>query len=611
MERLEEYYKSKVDIISQELSALKGRSKWFIFSEIATFLLAILFIYFYFSSQSGSYLWVASVVFLAIYAFVRNQDRINDKSISQKEALLKVYQRELKYLSGDYSSFADGECFQNYKHEYTFDLDVFGKDSLFQRISRIVTSRGGERLAELLSSLHYSEGRKNAIRYLSSQEEYLAKFKSEGVFGQVDTEKVEDAMQKVSELKLSFFFSSSLSLVIGWLDIICFLGSIILSFLGIIDSIVPTWWGIINFFVVFLVCQKSLSSMNEVVGHLKEQLQAYIRLINLILKLQLSAGEKDAAEVIRLQTMLDGAESSFLKLNSILRSLDSRNNIVGLILFNIFGLNDLFQVRKFVKWQSLYVNKMDTWISAVTEMDVLVSMATMRYNHPEAVEAEIVDSAQLVYEAKGIYHPFLGKKAKKNDFTIKDHNYYIITGANMAGKSTFLRALGVNYILAMNGMPVFADHFKGSCFKLFSSMRTSDDLTHGISYFNAELLRLKQLLEYVGANNNESEGNLTGETPTLIILDEILKGTNSVDKLNGSRMFLEAISNLNVSGVIATHDLELSKMSEQYPGKFHNYCFEIKIGEHVIYDYHISSGVARNQNATYLLKNILNAQCKL
>lgn len=167
----------------------------------------------------------------------------------------------------------------------------------------------------------------------------------------------------------------------------------------------------------------------------------------------------------------------------------------------------------------------------------------------------------------------------------------------MAGKSTFLRTLGVNYILAMNGLPVFADRLRVSVFSLFSSMRTTDDLTHGISYFNAELLRLKQLLRHTSQVES-----------TLIILDEILRGTNSADKLNGSRLFLEHISQCAVTGVIATHDLELSRMADQRPDRFHNYCFEIALGTDVTYSYRITPGVARNQNATFLLGQLLRGE---
>jgi DNA mismatch repair ATPase MutS len=363
---------------------------------------------------------------------------------------------------------------------------------------------------------------------------------------------------------------------------------------GFVESSVPLWWGVLQFFSVLFLCSPTINRINRIVAHLSNSLQGYYRLIRLVDSTSFSG-----QQLQELQTRLNGAETSFHELEGFLKGLDSRGNIFGLIVFNILFLSDFFLIRRFYRWQRKFSCNMKDWLAVVSELDSLVSMATVRFNHPEAVNAEVVDDTKIIYRAQGLYHPFLGKNARKNDFDIEDHHYYIITGANMAGKSTFLRALGVNYILAINGMPVFADQLKVSRFKLFSSMRTQDDLAHGISYFNAELLRLKQLIVYAD-----------DEKPTLIILDEILKGTNSADKLSGSRMFLQAMMTQNVSGVIATHDLELSKMADEYPERFHNYCFEIQVGEQVTYDYQITSGVARNQNATYLLQKILDGCCK-
>ena len=263
---------------------------------------------------------------------------------------------------------------------------------------------------------------------------------------------------------------------------------------------------------------------------------------------------------------------------------------------------DLFIVRRFLTWKARYLQHIPEWIEAVSRYDALVSLATFRFNHPEASDAEIVETTDVVFEAKGMWHPFLGAKAVRNDFSLADAHYYIITGANMAGKSTFLRSVGINVLLARVGLPVFAEHLRCSLFALFTSMRTSDDLARGISYFNAELLRLQQLLNAVKAPAVAA----TGQAPhTLIILDEILKGTNSLDKLNGSRLFLEAVSVLPVTGIIATHDLELSRMAEEHADRFHNFCFEIQLSDHITYTYRITPGVARNQNATYLLRQLL------
>jgi mutS domain V protein len=329
--------------------------------------------------------------------------------------------------------------------------------------------------------------------------------------------------------------------------------------------------------------------ISELIAKVHAQVDGYLQVLKLI-----NTTEFKSAELQALKAQLSGAEASFEQLELILQKIDNRSNEVGVFIFNSFALIDLAIVRLFLRWQHTYEQRTKEWIDGLNLFDALVSMGNYRLNEDRAVKAEISEENKVVYEAKGLYHPFLGEKAVANDFTIHDHEYYIVTGANMAGKSTFLRSLGINYLLAMNGLPVFADELKVSAFHLFTSMRTTDDLTHGISYFNAELLRLKKLL-----------GSLHDDVPSLIILDEILKGTNSLDKLNGSRLFLQYIAERNVTGVIATHDLELSKMENEYEGRFHNYCFEIELGEDITYSYKITKGVARNQNATYLLKGIL------
>ena len=439
----------------------------------------------------------------------------------------------------------------------------------------------------------------------------------------IDSAAVVDAMQKVSKMEVPAWFGSPVSLVIGWMLIIGVIGSVILSICDMVSVNFALWWVLVQYMVVFFVCKQTLDKIDSNGGKLRHQLIAYAQILQLINRRNFHSelGKE-------MQKSLADALPSFAQLEKILKGYDRRGNFLGLFFTDAFMLSDFFLVRSFLKWKNTYMVKMEEWMHIISEMDAMVSMADFRYNHPEAEEAEFVSgspeadtesdvsenagigSPEIVFEGKNLYHPFLGAKAVKNDFTIKDDNYYIITGANMAGKSTFLRSLGVNYILAMAGMPVFADQLKISRFRLFSSMRTTDDLTHGISYFNAELIRLEELLKFC---RESAEGKCCKESGednkeplrTLIILDEILKGTNSLDKLNGSRKFLEAIAKQPVSGIIATHDLELSKMENDASGKFHNYCFEIDLGTDVTYTYKIQKGVARNQNATFLLNKIL------
>ena len=620
---IKENYQQYVSRYAAEVAALKRKNTGFITGELLAFggILAFLVCYFALDGETQNYL-MGAVLCLIAYLGIRRLDDKNKEKIEHLSALLKVYQDEIKAWEGDFSPFETGDCYQNPQHPYSFDLDVFGKSSLFNRICRTITSGGSEALAKNLTwetplTMEDIKRRRDLQKELAGEGEnwrmeFLAlgeKNRSQTANGKtkkIDSAAVMDAMQKVSKMEVPAWFGSPVSLVIGWLMIIGVIGSVILSICEMVSVDFALWWVLVQYMVVFFICKQTLDKIDSNGGKLRHQLIAYAQILQLINRRNFhSESGKE------MQNSLADALPSFAQLEKILKGYDRRGNFLGLFFTDAFMLSDFFLVRSFLKWKNTYMVKMEEWMHIISEMDAMVSMADFRYNHPEAEEAEFVSGKQeIVFEGKNLYHPFLGAKAVKNDFTIKDDNYYIITGANMAGKSTFLRSLGVNYILAMAGMPVFADQLKISRFRLFSSMRTTDDLTHGISYFNAELIRLEELLKFCreSAEGEFCKGCTEGNKEplrTLIILDEILKGTNSLDKLNGSRKFLEAIAKQPVSGIIATHDLELSKIENEASGKFHNYCFEIDLGTDVTYTYKIQKGVARNQNATFLLNKIL------
>ena len=581
------FYTEKERHLAGEIAQLKQKSRLFVAGQIVFFLLFLAFLVLYTLVSWGVLPLVLSAVSLLLYALVRLMDVKNDAQVHRFSNLRKVYLHELSYLKGDFSCFDDGEQYMDAHHPFTFDLDVFGPESLFQRINRTVTTGGSDWLADQLSSVANRSARADAVDELAGMEPWRATFMALGADGRIDSALIRQALQEIKSLQIPTFAAKRWTFVLSWLLIVGLFAAVVASVAGLVSAQLPLWWGILHFFGVFFVCSGACRVISKAVDKLHEQLQVYVELIRQVSETTAFTTPQNAAIV----DVLQGARQSFDQLNDILNGLDRRGNILGLFLMDALFLSDYFLVRRFLRWQRQYLGQVPVWIDAISEMDGLVSMATFRYNEPHAGRAEVVASEDLVYEAVGLYHPFLGAKAVRNDFTLQHRHYYIITGANMAGKSTFLRALGINYILAMNGMPVFATSLRVSAYSLFSSMRTTDDLAHGISYFNAELLRLKQLLTACRHN-----------AQTLIILDEILKGTNSADKLNGSRLFLQAVSALPVTGVVATHDLELSKMEGE---RFHNYCFEIALGQDVTYSYKITPGVARNQNATFLLQDIL------
>ena len=596
---LTDLYQHKAEETNAQLVSLRSRSRFFILTEIGSFLVAIGFVVLYTLLADAAWTLLCAVAALCFYLYIRRRDVLNDRKIKHGEALLGVYQNEIDYQHGNFSGFEAGEQYVCPQHSYTFDMDVFGVGSLFQRMNRTISTGGSDQLAACLSTewghtkredlIGQIRMRMAAIDELGQDETFLSTFKSLGVKERINTAEVLKALTAIHQQTFPKIFHNPLLRYFCYADLLGFYVSIVLSIMGLAPSLLPLWWGMFNFMFAFLCGHKHMRVISELIAKVHAQVDGYLQVLKLI-----NTTEFKSAELQALKAQLSGAEASFEQLELILQKIDNRSNEVGVFIFNSFALIDLAIVRLFLRWQYTYEQRTKEWIDGLNLFDALVSMGNYRLNEDRAVKAEISEENKVVYEAKGLYHPFLGEKAVANDFTIHDHEYYIVTGANMAGKSTFLRSLGINYLLAMNGLPVFADELKVSAFHLFTSMRTTDDLTHGISYFNAELLRLKKLL-----------GSLHDDVPSLIILDEILKGTNSLDKLNGSRLFLQYISERNVTGVIATHDLELSKMENEYEGRFHNYCFEIELGEDITYSYKITKGVARNQNATYLLKGIL------
>lgn len=657
--QLKESYQHSVEKYAAEVAALKRKNNAFITSELLLFGAMATCLVCYFALDGDTHLWLcAAFLSLVAYFLVRHFDDKNKERIEHKTALMQVCQDEVKAMEGDFSSYEKGEAYLNPHHAYAFDLDVFGKDSLYNRICHTITTGGSDALAANLSretplSIDEIESRRELQQDLAeSAHQWRLEFftlgelnrmaQSQGLsssssHGKINSAAVVEAMAKVSQMSLPAWFGSGLALVVGWLLMMGIFASVVLAILGKVSVDFPLWWVMVQYMVVFAVCKSSLDKIDSNGGKLRHQLMAYSQVLRLI-----SQRTFHSALGQQMQNQLAEALPSFSQLEKILNGYDRRGNFLGLFFTDSFLLSDFFLVRRFLKWKNNYMAQMEEWVDVVSEMDAMVSMADERYNHPEATDAKLVEadakdgqsassssesmatSPKVVFEAKNLYHPFLGAKAVKNDFCIDDGNYYIVTGANMAGKSTFLRSLGVNYILAMAGMPVFADSLRLSRFRLFSSMRTSDDLTHGISYFNAELLRLEQLMRFCKGGSQDGQASLASQGEpasqgdslrTLIILDEILKGTNSVDKLNGSRLFLESIAQLPVSGVVATHDLELSKMEQTHDlsslkddslhGRFHNYCFEIDLGLDVTYTYKIQRGVAKNQNATFLLKKLI------
>jgi DNA mismatch repair ATPase MutS len=290
------------------------------------------------------------------------------------------------------------------------------------------------------------------------------------------------------------------------------------------------------------------------------------------------------------------AAKAIRQLAKITNAFDTRLNLLAGFLMNVFFLWDIRQSIRLERWQQQYQEHMASWFDVMAETDAYISLAGYAYNNPEYVFPGVIEADNLNFQAKEIGHPLIhASKRVCNDYFVDGWgSFTILTGANMAGKSTFLRTIGVNMVLASCGAPVCARSLTLSPVELVTSIHTIDSLANNESYFYAELKRLKLIIDMLKDGKH-----------VFIILDEILKGTNSNDKQAGSKALVKQLISLQASGIIATHDLSLGELENTFPDHIKNRCFEIIIDKDKLeYNYLIKEGIARNMNATILMEKM-------
>ncbi len=507
------------------------------------------------------------------------------------EALLKLYSNEIKYLNGDFSSFDNGERYINGAHHYSFDLDLFGDNSLFQEMNRTISQSGADLLAQHLQYPNLESNRiknkQEAIKELSENIMWVNNFRTLGL------------IYPIKEFSKSIIEEWSLSKYDIWnkAKVLLYLFNGITATLLILAATSLFSWG--YFIVAVLISLFLWIIATSYVNRTHLKINVFIKSISNYLYLieYLSSAKFESVELKRILADIFNeynALKAFKTLKRIQSDLDSRGNVLMTVLLNSLYLRDVHTMINISNWHSKYINKVSIWINAIDEMEVLMSMAIYKCNHPDYCQPKISDTT--IISAKAIAHPLIkGGNVVTNDVEIsKTHHIFIVTGANMSGKSTFLRSVALNHVLAVTGNVVRSEEYYFKPISLFTSMRTTDNLSNGKSYFQAELLRLKEL--HKKAENGAD---------VLIILDEMLKGTNSEDKLNGSWKFLEKLLTFNVSGLVATHDLKLGELQLQYPNNFQNICFEIEhCNNDLVYTYKLQNGISKNMNATFLLNKM-------
>ncbi|MFC2129277.1 hypothetical protein ACFLQX_00700 [Bacteroidota bacterium] len=526
------------------------------------------------------------ILFFVLVSYHKNQS--DKKKLLQK--LVSLNKNELSCLDHSFTDNQSGSEFISSDHPWSFDLDLFGEGSIYQYINRTSTHGGADSLAAYLDQIPKDQieiaERQNILQELSPMLDLRQLFIARAGMFKKDKDEVQELLEWVKQ--------SSYIQKHPWLKFVS-IGMSVISLLiiiagffdpGLFGYLLPVLF--INWFFLspFLV---KTNRYHEQVSKKHSFLSTYAELM-----LILSGQEFSHRKLQDIQLLSKAGCSSIKRLSKLLGMFDQRLNLLMGVLMNSLFLFDFHMLRLLSKWTNQHSEELGKWLDVVSEMDALFSLAGFSYNHPSFTYPEVT-AEQRGFLAKNLGHPMIPQEKRvDNSLEITKEKVVLITGANMAGKSTFLRSVGVNMVLSYAGCPVCGDQFVTGPYQLFSSMRTADSLKDEESYFLAEIKRLKRIVD-----------KMEDGTPMLILLDEVLKGTNTTDKQKGSRGLIEKSITHDILCFIATHDLALGDMQDQSKGAIVNYCFESYIKDlELTFDYKIQTGIAKNMNASFLMKKM-------
>ena len=575
------------------LQKLKKKQTILGWLRVGIFLLIIYFLFKYFVVENGFQTDLYLGIFFVFIFFI-----LGYFLVKVKEQLL--FCKNYLYIGNEIitkTEFKTGLDFEEDidPHPFAKDLDLLGKNSLFSAISYCETLLGKNKLRDFLLNLSVEKetiiAKQKSLEELSEKTDWNIQFltlsKSLNIDGNIALLEVKEPVFKMATL------AKAAIVLVPILTLGTLLSLLFIEVSGL--NIALLFGGIfLASRIILMIYAQKINSISEALSFDSTQYEQFLAVFSHIEKENFKEESNKNLQKKFTSGESKSSRKEIEKLARLLRNYESGNSNIGLILNNFFlwKLNFAQQIEK----QSKKIEQdLPEWFDAFAEFEALISFGIFKFKNPKYIFPKISESGEKL-KVEEIVHPLLFQEiVVSNDFEIVEKTEIsIITGANMTGKSTFLRTVGINLVLAMNGCPVAAKEFSFIPMDLFTSMRTSDSLNDGTSYFNAEILRLRYLVE-----------NLENGKPQFIILDEILKGTNSKDKLTGSELFLEKLmkSKTLFSCLIATHDLELTKIEEKFPAKIKNYCFELeqKNGE-LETDYKLQNGVTKSMNAIYLMK---------
>lgn len=588
-----QFYQTRLGDLHAYLKQLQQRKSSFAWLRLGA-IIAIIAGFYFLWSLGIVYVIIASIVLLVIFVRLVNADLKNQSKIEHTNQLIRINENELKFLDGNYYDFPTGSEHIPKEHPYANDLDIFGRASLFQYLNRTTSEPGSTKLAAYLkfpASIEHISERQISVNELASKISCIQDLQAFGAKNKI-TFSTKNRLEKwIQEPNVFSAFKP-------WKWLRYLLPSIIITvvLLYIFDEVGDT-----VFYITLLIFAVVAYQINKVVSPIHQQLSKVAdelsTLSSSILRIEEEKFESPLLKKCQSVFLQKNSKASgdISKIKKILDKLDLRYNLVLSLPLNLLLLWNLQQILDLEKWKESEQNNVNDWFDTLANFEALNSFGVLYFNEPEWI-FPLIHPKYFSIEGKEIGHPLIPKEKRVENFIDIPTNaeLMLVTGSNMAGKSTYLRSIGVNVVLAMSGAPVCAAFFSVSHVQLMSSMRINDNLEESTSTFYAELKKLKTIIEKVNAGDK-----------VFILLDEILRGTNSLDRHTGSKALIKQLINKKAAAIIATHDLELANLKEQFSENILNFHFDVQVSNDELYfDYRLKPGICKSLNASILMKKI-------
>ena len=570
-------YKEKLETATQLYKQYYQQYNAIAFARLIDLLFAI--VIGYKAINESSWLWgfLAAVMIVLFFLLIGKHKQIAVKRRIAK-AKIAINEREIAFIEQGIYPADNGKDFEPAQHPYAYDLDILGEKSLYHYLNRTHTYLGRKRLAQRLlypdttTILTHQEAIKALTPQLAWRQTFMA-----------HAEQIDDSPSFYDRLQQ---WAAAPTPPMGkFMRVFTVISPIVFTLSAIIGYIydyevlksIAKLLLTINLSVFFFYISK-INKEKLGFEHTYAMLYAFKECIAQVEEHFPEKNERASTHIAQLSRLLD--------------DLDSVSNILVSIPLNIFSFYHLHRYRALLQWKRTYGTHIAQWLETVAATEVLCSFANFAYNNPHFVYPTFNNQYRISFEDVG--HPLIAENERiTNNITLDEAHFVILTGSNMSGKSTFLRTLGVNMLLAQVGLPVCAREAAIHPLPLLVSMRLSDSLSDGKSYFFAEINRIEQIMTALKRER------------CMVLLDEILRGTNSEDKQYGTIKIIERLLSLKAIGIVATHDIEVCKTAERYPEQLQNKCFESYIHEgELSFDYKLREGICQNKNATFLMEKL-------